>query len=158
MFRLNGPLHAIHRSTTSLSNLLFWHTQTFPRISLSRQMQVSKGWGAVLSKRQEDGKLHPVSYANRALSKAEENYAITELETLAVVWAISHFHHLVYGHNVTVVTDHSAVKAVLNTPSPSAKHARWWDRVYGCGAKSIDREERMAVPMHFPGHLIYLLR
>jgi hypothetical protein len=93
-----------------------------------------KGLGAVLFQRQEDGKLHQVSYASRALSKAEENYAITELETLAVVWAISHFHHLVYGH----VTDHSAVKAVLNTPSPSAKHARWWDRVYGYGAKSIE--------------------
>ena len=81
--------------------------------------------GAVLSQTQDDSQLHPVSYASRALSRAEENYAVTELETLAVVWAMSHFHHLIYGHRVTVVTDHVAVKAVLATPNPSAKHARW---------------------------------
>ena len=55
-----------------------------------------------------------------------------------MVWAVSHFRHLVYGHNVTVVTDHTAVKAVLGSSTPSSKHARWWDRVYGCGAKSIE--------------------
>ena len=97
-----------------------------------------RGLGAVLCQLQDDGRLHPVSSASRALSKAEGNYAITKLETLAVIWAVSHFHHLIYGHCVTVVTDHSAVKAVLGTPSPSAKHARWWDKVYGCGAKSIE--------------------
>ena len=97
-----------------------------------------KGLGAVLSQTQEDGKLHPVSYASRALSRVEENYAITELETLAVVWALTHFHHLIYGHHVTVITDHTAVKAVLGTPNPSGKFARWWNKVYGCGAKKVD--------------------
>ena len=51
-----------------------------------------QGQGAVLSQPQVDGKLHPVAYASRALNKTERNYIITELETLAVVWAISHFH------------------------------------------------------------------
>ena len=41
------------------------------------------------------------------------------------------------GHSVTVVTDHSAVKAVLGASNPSSKHALWWGKVYGCGAKSI---------------------
>ena len=43
-----------------------------------------------------------------------------------------------YGHEVTVYTDHTAVKAVLETPSPSGKHARWWTKVYGSGAKSVE--------------------
>ena len=34
--------------------------------------------------------------------------------------------------------DHVAIKAVLATPNPSAKHARWWNKVYGCGTKSVD--------------------
>ena len=38
---------------------------------------------------------------------------------------------------MTVYTDHSAVKAILETPSPSGKHARWWSRVYGSGVKSV---------------------
>lgn len=95
------------------------------------------GLGAVLSHVQDDGCLHPISYASHALSPPEKNYSITELETLAVVWALSHFHHLLYGHAVTVVTDHTAVKAVLETPSPSGKHARWWTRVYGRGLKEL---------------------
>ena len=96
-----------------------------------------EGIGAVLSQEQEDQRLHPVAYASRALSQTESKYAITELETLAVVWAMSHFHSLLYGHSVTVYTDHSAVQAVLNTPSPSGKHARWWTKVYGRGVKEV---------------------
>jgi len=96
-----------------------------------------KGLGAVLSQSQEDGQIHPVAYASRALSEPEKRYAVTELETLAVVWALNHFHAYLYGHDVVVYTDHSAVKAVLETPNPSAKHARWWTKVYGSGVKSM---------------------
>ena len=71
-----------------------------------------KGLGAIQSQAGEDERRHPVAYASRALSEPEKRYAITEMETLAVVWAMSHFRHYLYGHNVTVFTDHSAVKAV----------------------------------------------
>ena len=81
---------------------------------------------------------HPVAYASRALSAPEHNYSITELETLAVVWAISHFHTYLYGNCVTLYTDHSAVKAVLQTPNPTGKHARWWTKVYGSGVKEVN--------------------
>ena len=96
-----------------------------------------QGLGAVLSQRQEDGRLHPIAYASRALSGAEKHYGITDLETLAVVWAISHFHYYLYGHCVTVYTDHSAVKAVLETASPSGRHAHWWTRVFSRGVKEV---------------------
>ena len=74
-----------------------------------------EGIGAVLSQRQEDGQLHPVASASRSLTGAQRNYGITELETLAVVLAISHFHFYLHGHSVVVRTDHSAVRAVLET-------------------------------------------
>ena len=95
------------------------------------------GLGAVLSQMRESS-LHPVSYASRSLSKPEKNYSISELETLAVVWAIQHYRAYLYGHEVTVVTDHSAVKAILETPSPSGKHARWWLKVFGSGVKQVE--------------------
>jgi len=44
---------------------------------------------------------------------------------------------LPYGNEVTVYTDHSAVKAVLKTPNLSIRHARWWMKVYGSGVKNI---------------------
>ena len=48
------------------------------------------GLGAILSQIQADGRLHPIAYASRSLSKSEKNYAVTDLETLAVVWAVTH--------------------------------------------------------------------
>ena len=96
-----------------------------------------KGLGAILSQKHDDGLTHPVAYASRALSQAEKHYGITELETLAVVWGVTHFRAYLYGHDVVVYTDHSAVRAVLETPNPSGKHARWWSRVFGCGTKSL---------------------
>ena len=95
------------------------------------------GLGAVLSQTQPDQKLHPVAYASRSLSTAERNYCVTELETLAVVWALTRFHSYLYGQSVTVITDHTAVRAVLETPDPSCKHARWWTKVYGAGLKDV---------------------
>ena len=96
-----------------------------------------RGLGAVLSQKQSDQLLHPVAYASRALAAPEKNYAITELETLAVVWAIHHFRAYLYSHEVTVITDHSAVRAVLETPSPSGKHARWWLKVFSSGIGKV---------------------
>ena len=40
------------------------------------------GLGAVLSQVQDDGKLHPIVYASRSLSPAEQNYSVTELRVL----------------------------------------------------------------------------
>ena len=95
------------------------------------------GIGAVLGQYQDDSHLHPISYASRGLNSSERNYGITELETLAVVWAISHFHHFLYGHKVKVFTDHTAVKAVLEASNPTGKHARWWSKVYGRGIQEV---------------------
>ena len=51
---------------------------------------------------------------------------------------MSHFHAYVYGNDVLVYTDHSAVKAILETPSPNGKHAHWWTKVYGSGVKQLE--------------------
>ena len=79
-----------------------------------------EGLGAILSQKKSDGKLHPVAYASRSTSSAERHYSTTELETLAVVWAVQHFRAYLFGHNVTVITDHSNVKAVLDKPGSMA--------------------------------------
>ena len=96
------------------------------------------GLGAILSQIQEDGKLHPLAYASRSLSKSEKNYSATDLETLAVVWGVTHFRYYLYGHQVTIYTDHTAVKAVLGTPNLTGKHARWWSKIHGCGIGEVN--------------------
>ena len=89
--------------------------------------------GAVLSQHQADGLPHPIAFASHALAPAERNYRITDLKTLA----LSHFHYYLYGHKVQVITDHTAVKAILDSPNPSGRHARWWTRVFGQGIKEV---------------------
>ena len=73
------------------------------------------GLGAVLSQSQDDYGFEnrfPVAYASQLLSEVERNYGITILEGLAVSWAISHFETYIHGMHFTVITDHSALKAL----------------------------------------------
>ena len=79
-----------------------------------------EGVGAVLSQPQEGtgGLLHSVAYANCSLTAAERNFLITELEMLALEWLVTHFIDYLCRHDVTVYTDHTAIKAVLDTSNP----------------------------------------
>ena len=95
----------------------------------------TSGLGAVLAQRQDDGKVRPVAYASRTLQAHEKNYGISELEALGVVWAVKHFRPYIYGHHCVVYTDHVALKALLNTPQPSGKLARW-----GMAIQELDLE------------------
>jgi len=52
--------------------------------------------GAVLSQGNL-GTDRPIAYASRTLSGSEVNYATIEKEMLAIIWAIKHFRHYVFG-------------------------------------------------------------
>ena len=69
-----------------------------------------KGIAAGLYQVGSDGKEHPVLFISRTLRHAEKNYAATELECLAVVWALKKLAHYVDGSQLTLITDHSALK------------------------------------------------
>ena len=62
--------------------------QSFDRDFVLETDASVSGLGAVLSQVQLDGRLHPIAYATWPLSPPEKNYDVTELETLAVVWAM----------------------------------------------------------------------
>ena len=53
-----------------------------------------------------DGSERPVCYASRTLAAAERNYGHIEKEGLALVFSVKKFHHYLYGHKFTMVTDH----------------------------------------------------
>ena len=50
-----------------------------------------EGLGAVLAQRSDDGIVHPIAYASRTVQGAEKHYASTQLEALAVIWAVRHY-------------------------------------------------------------------
>ena len=79
-----------------------------------------------------------MAYASLSLSKSEKNYSATDLERLAVVWVVTHFRYYLYGHQLTIYTDHTAVKAVLETPNLTGKHARWWSKIHGSGIGEVN--------------------
>ena len=87
--------------------------------------------GAILAQNDENNKEHIIAYASRTLSPAEKNYSITELECLAIVWAIKHFHHYIYGATFTLITDHSALCYLFNLPNPTGRIARWIIKLQG---------------------------
>ena len=96
----------------------------------------------MLSQRGEDDKVHPVAYASRVLSPQEQRYSVTELETLAVVWAVRHYLAYLYGNSVVVFTDHSAVRAVLRIESTLVGGAKFMAVVFRTLRSSIGQGER----------------
>ena len=82
-----------------------------------------KGLGAVLSQKKE-GKEYIIAYASQSTNKAEENYPITDLECLAIVWSIKHFHHYL-SRLFTIVTDYAALKWLKTSKMPKGRRARW---------------------------------
>ena len=69
-----------------------------------------KGVAAAVYQLGPDNKEHPVLFISRTLKPAERNYAATELECLAVVWGLKKLSHYLDGSQVTLVTDHNALK------------------------------------------------
>ncbi|KAL5538359.1 hypothetical protein UlMin_045707 [Ulmus minor] len=68
--------------------------------------------GAVLGQRK--GKIfHVIYYASKVLNDAQLNYATTEKELLAVVYAFDKFRSYLIGSKVIVYTDHSALRWIL---------------------------------------------
>ena len=100
----------------------------YPNFSVDFKLETDAsgaGLGAVLSQAQKDGSTRPIAFASHTLQSSKVNYGITELEALAVVWAVKHFHQYLYGHKCQVITDHEALKSLLSTPHPSGKLAPW---------------------------------
>ncbi|XGW13215.1 hypothetical protein V3C99_013667, partial [Haemonchus contortus] len=84
-----------------------------------------EGLGAVLCQEGEDRFLHPIMFASKGLSKAEKNYHITDLEALALVFALRKFHYFVYGLRTIVRTDHQPLTCLFKRTNVSARVLRW---------------------------------
>ncbi len=76
-----------------------------------------------------DGEWMLVSFYSRQLILRERNYPIVELEALAVLASVEHFCFYLSGRLFTIFTDHSAFVDIRKGPPPSAKMARWIERL-----------------------------
>jgi hypothetical protein len=84
----------------------------------------AQGLGAVLSQRNDKGHERVIAYASKSLVGAQKQYGATELECLAVIWAIEHFYSYVGFKHFVLITDHSALKWLYSSV-PKGRLARW---------------------------------
>jgi hypothetical protein len=69
--------------------------------------------GAVLGQ-WVDKKFTIIYYASKTLDGAQKNYVATEKEFLAVIFACDKFRSYIVDSKVTVHTDHSTIKYLMN--------------------------------------------
>ncbi|XP_055306964.1 uncharacterized protein K02A2.6-like [Sitodiplosis mosellana] len=95
------------------------------------------GLGAVLTQIQK-GENRIIAYASRSLTEPELNYAQTEKEALALVWAVERFTYYLYGREFELITDHKALETLFAPKSkPCARIERWVMRLMSYKFKVI---------------------
>ena len=84
------------------------------------------GIGACLAQEGPDGKLRPLSYFSKTLSKTQVRYCTTKKEALGVVSALKHFQYIITGYHCIICTDHRPLTSIFskNLPTDTAL-ARW---------------------------------
>jgi hypothetical protein len=78
----------------------------------------AKAIGAVLMQRDNEGRTNIVSTASRTLMPCEQ-------ELLAVVYALRKFKVYIYGHKITLNTDHKALTFLKKCVVSSTRVALW---------------------------------
>ena len=90
------------------------------------QTDASKsGISAVLYQINEDGEQIIIALISRCLSGYEIRYTATELELLAVVYAVIKLKDFLLGQTFEIITDHQALTFLLKTPYHTSRLARW---------------------------------
>jgi len=83
--------------------------------------------GAVLSQIDDEGRERPIAFASKVLTGAETRYSPTELELLAIKWAVTDkFKQYLIGRKFTVYSDHEALKYLGNNKEINNKKLTRW--------------------------------
>jgi hypothetical protein len=74
-------------------------------------------------------KLHPIVFASKRTSRAEEKYKPFLLEFAALKFALDKFSNIIWGFPVEIETDCQALRDVIMNDKLNAAHARWRDGI-----------------------------
>jgi hypothetical protein len=66
-----------------------------------------------------------VAYFSRKLLPNEQNYSVIVKEALAILASCLKFHDWIFGHKVTVKTDHRALEFLEGIAQHNARITRW---------------------------------
>ena len=82
------------------------------------------GYGVALYQKDNERIEQPVLFLSKVLNAVEKNYWVTELEVSALVWALDKLQQYVDTGNLTIYTDHKALKAVFKSTGPGKRSNR----------------------------------
>ncbi|KAD4179492.1 hypothetical protein E3N88_28083 [Mikania micrantha] len=66
-----------------------------------------------------------IYYASKTLSDAQLNYTTTEKELLAIVFALDKFRSYLWGSKVSIYSDHTAVRYLMDKKDAKPRLIRW---------------------------------
>lgn len=83
--------------------------------------------GAVLSQKDDNGKLRPIAFHSRKLTPAEMNYEIHDKELLAIVDAFDRWRQYLEGakHQIEIYSDHQNLAYFTTAKVLNRRQARW---------------------------------
>jgi hypothetical protein len=82
------------------------------------------GLGASLSQLDEEGHERLISCISRTLTSAERNYSATDLELLAIKWAVQQYYHYLHGNHFDIYTDHAPLRGLLKNKEVQEQNSR----------------------------------
>jgi hypothetical protein len=100
----------------------------------------------------------PIVFISRQIKKSEQRYGASQMECLALVWALEKLHYYLEGSTFVVITDFTAVKTLVNMKSPNRHMLRWQIAIQqyrgqmtiihkeGAKNKNVDGLSRWALP------------
>lgn len=71
------------------------------------------------------GEERVIAYFSRTITKSDRQCCVMRKELLALVTAVRHFHHYVYGRHFKVQIDHGALRWLMTFKNREGQTARW---------------------------------
>lgn len=100
--------------TILLSDLLLTHYDPDKEIIVAGDAS-KNGLGAVIMHRFPNGAVKAIAHASRSLTPAEQNYGQIEKEALALIFAVTRFHKMVFGRRFILQTDHKPLLKIFGS-------------------------------------------
>jgi hypothetical protein len=69
----------------------------------------------------------PAGFMSKKFTTAQQNYAVHELETLAILESLQHWEDKLVGYKIHVITDHKALEFFKTQSNMSHRQRRWID-------------------------------